>query len=208
MRHIRTIRTKGNSRSVQVFYYRNGNRVIVKHIGSGTTEKEIFALNEMAKLFIADTTKQLYLFEDFMPVDNDVLVSQCDYIGFYYTYLYNILRAVQHKLGHIMEVDSLLSDLVIIRILEPASKLPSITLMEIYFGIKHRRQRFYESAPRWIYLRKAIEKQTLSFAKKQYNFDLSLMFYDVTTFYFETFTEEELRKNGFLRTTNSNNLRS
>ena len=197
MLHIRTVRTKGNSRSIQVYYYRKGKRVIVKHIGSGTTDAEIVALNEMAKLFIADRTRQTYLFENPAPNENEILVSQCDYIGFYYTYLYDVLRAVQYKLGYIIEVDTLLNDLVIMRIFEPASKLRSIELMESYFGIKHRRQRFYESAPRWLALKEGIEKQTLNFAKKQFGFDLSLMFYDVTTLYFETFTEDELRKNGF-----------
>lgn len=197
MLHIRTVRTKGNSRSVQVYYYRKGKRVIVGHIGSGTTDAEIVALNEMARLFIADRTKQTYLFDDSGPNENKILVSQCDYIGFYYTYLYDVLRAVQYKLGYIIEVDTLLSDLVTMRIFEPASKLRSIELMESYFGIKHRRQRFYESTPRWVALKQGIEKRTLNFAKKQYGFDLSLMFYDVTTLYFETFTEDELRKNGF-----------
>src|SRR5690606_35294503 len=92
---------------------------------------------------------------------------------------------------------SLLSDLVVMRIFEPASKLRSLELMETYFGIRHRRQRFYESAPRWLAMKRGIEKRTLAFAKKQYGFDLTLMFYDVTTLYFETFTEDELRKNGF-----------
>lgn len=197
MLHIRTVQTKGNSRSVQVYYYRKGKRVIVKHIGSGTTDAEIAALNEMANLFIADRIRQTYLFEDTRPNENEILVSQCDYIGFYYTYLYDVLRAIQYELGHILEVDTLLSDLVIMRIFEPASKLRSIELMESYFGIRHRRQRFYESTPRWLALKQGIEKRTLDFARKQYDFDLSLMFYDVTTLYFETFTEDELRKNGF-----------
>src|SRR5690606_16225123 len=76
-------------------------------------------------------------------------------------------------------------------------KLRSIELMETYFGIAHRRQRYYESARKWLDLKESIEKQTLAFARKQYSFDFSLLFYDVTTLYFETFTEDELRKNGF-----------
>src|SRR5690606_8395477 len=106
MLHIRTVKTKGNSRSVQVYCYRKGKRVIIKHIGSGTTEEEIVALNEMARLFIADTTRQTYLFEESKPNANDILVSQCDYLGFYHTYLYDVLRAIQYKLGYIMEVDT------------------------------------------------------------------------------------------------------
>jgi hypothetical protein len=59
------------------------------------------------------------------------------------------------------------------RIFEPSSKLRSIELLEHYFGIKHRRQRFYDSAKNWIVLKEKIEKQTLHFAKKQYSLVLS-----------------------------------
>src|SRR5699024_9791259 len=120
-----------------------------------------------------------------------------EYIGFYYTYAYDVLRAVQNKIGFTIDIDELLIDLVIIRLFEPTSKLRSIELMENYFGFRHRRQRFYESAPKWLSLKEAIEKRVLHFAKRQYKFDYSLLFYDVTTLYFETFTEDELRKNGF-----------
>lgn len=197
MLHIRVAKTKGRSRSVQVYRYRNSKRVIIKHIGSGTTDEQINALEEMARVFIVDYTKQSYLFEESKPKEEAVLVSQCEYIGIYYTYLYDVLRAVQHQIGYALEIDTLLNDLVLMRILEPASKLRSVELMDSYFGIKHRRQRFYESARKWLDLKENIEKQTLGFARKQYGFDFSLLFYDVTTLYFETFTQDELRKNGF-----------
>jgi transposase len=151
----------------------------------------------MARVFIADYIQQSYLFEDSKPKEEAVLVSHCEYIGIYYTYLYDVLRAVQHLIGYAINVDPLLSDLVVMRVFEPASKLRSIELMETYFGIKHRRQRFYEAAASWVKLKESIEKQTLDFARKCYGFNFSLIFYDVTTLYFETFTEDELRKTGF-----------
>lgn len=197
MLHIRTIKTKGHSRSVQVYRYQNSKRVIVKHIGSGTTDEEINSLIEIGRLFIADHTKQLYLFEDFKPKEESVLVSQCEFIGVHYTYLYDVLRAIQHMIGYGLIADTLLNDLVVMRILEPASKLRSIELMDTYFGIQHRRQRYYESAPQWLEIKEAVERLTVRFAKKQYRFNYSLLFYDVTTLYFETFTEDELRRNGF-----------
>lgn len=197
MLHIRTVKTKGNSQSVQVYRYQNSKRVIIKHIGSGTTNEEITALLEMARVFIADYTRQSYLFEDSRPREDAVLVNQCEYIGIYYTYSYDVLRSVQQQMGYVMSPDTLLNDLVVMRIFEPASKLRSIELMETYFGIKHRRQQYYESARKWLDLKEKIEKRTITFAKKQYGFDFSLLFYDVTTLYFETFSADELRKNGF-----------
>lgn len=197
MLHVRTIKTKGNSRSVQVYRYQSSKRIIIKHIGSGTSEEQITVLQEMARVFIADYTRQLYLFEESKPNQESVLVNQCEYIGIYYTYLYDVLRSVQHQIGYVLEPDGLLNDLVVMRIFEPTSKLRSIELMQTYFGIKHRRQGFYESARKWLDLKDKIENKTISFAKKQYGFDFSLLFYDVTTLYFETFSEDELRKNGF-----------
>ena len=197
MLHIRVVKTKGESRSVQVFRYHKSKRVIIKHIGSGITNEEVVSLEEMARLFIADYTRQTYLFEESRPKDDLVLLSQCEYLGIYYTFLYDVLRSVQHQIGYALQVDTLLNDLVVMRIFEPASKLRSIELMEIYFGIVHRRQRYYESVRKWLDLKENIERHTLVFAKKHYDFDFSLLFYDVTTMYFETFTEDELRKNGF-----------
>lgn len=102
-----------------------------------------------------------------------------------------------------MSCEGLLNDLVVMRLIEPCSKLRSIALLESYFGIKHRRQQYYESARRWLALKEAVEKQTLAFAKKQHGFDFSLLFYDVTTLYFETFTNDELRKQGFSKDSKS-----
>ena len=46
-------------------------------------------------------------------------------------------------------------------------------------------------------LKSKVEGIALDFAKKYYAFQFDLLFYDVTTLYFETFAEDELRKNGF-----------
>jgi transposase len=197
MLHSRVVKTKGKYRFVQVYRYENGKRVIVKHIGSGTTDEELDSLVEMAKVYISDISKQFYLFEDEKPKSDAVLISQCEFVGIYYNFFYNIIRALQHHIGFGIVADSLLNDLVVMRIFEPGSKLRSIELMGEYFGVKHRRQRYYESAKNWLVLKDKIEKQVLNFAKKQYAFDFSLLFYDVTTLYFETFTEDNLRKNGF-----------
>lgn len=197
MLHVRVIKTKGDSKSVQVCHYRKGKRVIFKHIGSGSTEQQITILLEMAKVFIADHTKQIYLFDEQQPNEQDVLLSQCTYLGAYYTFLYDILRAIQHHIGYTLLTDTLLNDLTLIRIIEPASKLRSIRLLQTYFGIHHRRQRYYESAPKWLELKQTVEKQTLKFAKAVYSFDFSMVFYDVTTLYFESFTSDDLRKTGF-----------
>ena len=197
MLYIRVVKTKGDSRAVQVIRYSNSRRIIIKHIGSAKTDEDIATLCEAAETFIIHARGQISLFPSDNSADNLILLDQSEYIGFYYSFLYELLFKIQFQLGYTSIADGFLIDLVIMRIIEPASKLRSIELMETYFGIRHRRQRYYESALQWLSLKKEIEKQTTQFAIKEYNFDFSLLFYDVTTLYFETFDADELRKPGF-----------
>jgi transposase len=81
--------------------------------------------------------------------------------------------------------------------MEPASKLRSIELLYTYFGLQHRRQSYYRYAPKWIDLKLEVEQIVVEFASQKYAFNYDLLFYDVTTLYFETFQEDELRQNGF-----------
>ena len=197
MLHVRVVKTKEDIRSVQVIRYENSKRVIVKHIGSGSADEEINALSEIARSYIEGISQQLLLFADVKPVDSVIMLSQCEYLSFHYTFLYDVLYAIQTQIGYTSQIDGMLNDLVIMRIVEPASKLRSIELMETYFGIRHRRQRYYESALKWLELKDVAEMQTLRFAQQAYDFDFSLLFYDVTTLYFETFESDDLRKTGF-----------
>ena len=91
----------------------------------------------------------------------------------------------------------ILNDLVVIRIFEPASKLRSLELLEQFFGICHSRKTYYKIAPNCINLKNLVEQKVVNFAKTHYSFNFDILFYDVTTLYFETFEEDDLRMNGF-----------
>jgi transposase len=196
MLHIRTVSIKSGARSVQVIRYDNRRRVIVKHIGTGHNKEEIESLIAVAEAWVKDYIRQLELFPATKGADI-LLLNHTEYLGFYYTFLYDVINKLQQKLGYISLKAPLVNDLVTMRILEPCSKLRSIELMETYFGIKHRRQHYYESALKWLNLKEEIEKLTVRFAEKEFEFDYSLLFYDVTTLYFETFEPDDLRKMGF-----------
>ncbi|NTW32306.1 MAG: hypothetical protein HGB12_06740, partial [Bacteroidetes bacterium] len=70
----------------------------------------------------------------------------------------------------------LLLNLVAIRVVEPASKLRSLELLDTYFGIKHRRRSYYQSDPQWLVLKEKIETIVVDFAKKIYDFKFDLLF--------------------------------
>jgi transposase len=196
MYKIREVTYSSNSVSIQVYKIANRKRVIVRHIGTAHNEQEKSDLLSLANEFIEKVSKQLHLFEDNQP-NNILYVSQTEFIGVHYTFLYELISKLIIAIGFDKIKNNLLLDLVILRMVEPASKLRSIELLAEYFGIKHRRQSYYQSAPLWLTLKSKIETIALDFARKHYAFNFDLLFYDVTTLYFETFEEDQLRKNGF-----------
>lgn len=196
MYKIRQIKYSANSVSIQVYKIENRKRVIIRHIGTACNEQEKSDLVTLAHDFIEKISKQLYLFED-QQSGNILYVNQTEFIGVHYTFLYELVSKLIIKIGFDKIKSNLLLDLVILRMMEPSSKLRSIELLDEYFGIKHQRQRYYEFAPQWLTLKSKSESIALDFAKKHYSFNFDLLFYDVTTLYFETFEEDELRKNGF-----------
>ncbi len=196
MYKIRQIKYSSNSVSVQVYTIKDRKRVILRHIGTARTDQEKDALISLAKDFIDKLSKQLNLFEN-KGSGSIFNVSQTDFIGVYYGFLYEVLSKLMIQIGFDKIKNPLLMDLSIMRIIEPASKLRSIELLEEYLGIKHRRQSFYESVSKWLDLKGKIEKIATAFAIRNYSFNYDLLFYDVTTLYFETFQEDEFRKDGF-----------
>src|SRR5690554_5356708 len=196
MLKVRIVKTASGARAVQVVYYSNRKTKVFKHIGSGHTDDQVEKLQTLAIDFINRSTPLLFF--DGEPKVNDLLsVEKSEFIGIYYSFFYEVIQNLFKRIGLDVIRKNLLLDLVIMRIFEPASKLQSISLLEQYFGIRHRRQSFYESAPKWLALKDKTEDIVLNFAKQHYNFNFDLIFYDVTTLYFETFVEDNLRKNGF-----------
>jgi F0F1-type ATP synthase epsilon subunit len=196
MYKIRQIKYSRDSVSIQVYKIENRKRVIVRHIGTAHNEQEQSDLLLLAQDFIKKASKQLHLFEDHQS-NNILYINQTEFIGVYYTFLYELISKLILMIGLDKVNNALLTDLVIVRMIEPSSKLRSIELMEEYFGIRHRRQNYYQSAAQWLTLQSKTETIALGFARKHYAFNFDLLFYDVTTLYFEAFKEDELRKNGF-----------
>ena len=200
--HIRKVKTASNAIAVQVIKYENHKRVVIKHFGSAHNKEDVTALCNNAAIWIDDQTKQIPLFNH--QEEHFILLEQCQYLGFQYRFLYETLLKLQSRLGYTYFGNKLLNDLVTIRIIEPASKVRSLELLETYFNIKHRRQALYESIPLLLKLKDKVEELTISFSIKEFDFDFAIVFYDVTTLYFETFKADDFRKHGFSKDNKSN----
>ena len=192
---IRVVKTASKASAVQVVRYQNNKRVILQHVGSAHTDEDLNELILIAQEWIKDYSNQLSIFPDEHP--NRLLhLNHCTFMGVKYHFFYELIHSIQDKIWF-GNLPVLLNDLVAIRIFEPASKLRSLELMEQFFGIEHSRKTYYKIAPNCIELKKTVEEKVIAFAKENYAFQFDIVFYDVTTLYFETFEEDELRKNGF-----------
>lgn len=193
MFHIRTIKTASKANAVQVVKYENRKRVIVKHIGSAHDNDKLKKLKEAATSWIDKSNKQQTLF----PKEIVSIAKQYKYVGFHYSFIYESLSELcKHFKFHLLR-NQLLVDLVIARIIEPGSKLQSIEFLKEYMGIEHRREYFYRQIPKFLALKRIVESKILKIAEREFNFNFSLVFYDVTTLYFESSESDELRQCGF-----------
>jgi len=199
---IREVKTGSGKIAVQVYYLHNRRRVIVKHLGSAMTIEELDTLKLQAQQFIEDYSNQKSLFPPLKSGAYSYL-DQYECVGFFYRFFYDTIQRLIAQIGLVELLSSLFKDLVTIRILEPASKLRSIDLIQAYFGMQHRRQNYYKEAKKWISLKDEVLEKVNDFAQKEYGFDYSLIFYDVTTLYFETFEGDDLRKTGFSKDSKS-----
>lgn len=199
MYHIRTTKTSSAATAVQVVKYKNRKMVVAAHIGSAHNQEELAALKESASLWIEKESKQRLLFPQSNSGNtNFVQLDKCQYIGVRYGFIHEILIQVIKHFGFCSLTDKkMFVDLALIRIIEPASKLHSLELLDEFFDIHYSRRDFYRYLPEFVLLKDQVESRILDLAKKEFSFDFSLVFYDVTTLYFETFKSDELRKPGF-----------
>lgn len=194
MYHIRKTKTSSGATAIQVVEYIQRKLVVVSHIGSAHAKDELSRLLEEAERWVEKHSSQKPLFVS--PSLSNPL-TRYEYIGIRYSFIYEILHKLLSRFQFTSLGGRLLHDLVLIRIIKPASKLQSLSLLKEYFGICYRRQLFYELLPRFGTQKDAAEKLAVKRAKEDFGFDFSLVFYDVTTLYYESFESDELRKPGF-----------
>ena len=122
---IRQIKYSADAVSIQGFKIENGKRVIIRHIGNARNEQGKADLLTLAKDFIERITRQLNLFGN-DQASNLLYLNQTGFLGVYYTFMHDLLSKLLTIIGLDKIKSRLLLDLVILRMIEPASKLRPI----------------------------------------------------------------------------------
>lgn len=192
---IRKVKTASGKYALQVVSKHSGKVTVHKHIGSYGNNIEKENLNRKAWDYIQKTTGQLSILDQLSRVNlSDIAIIQNRPL-----FVYELLSRVYDKLGFLNYPDVLIKDLIIARIYHPASKLKLQGALYESFG------RFYGKRTMYRHLRQALEKgiqeifqkALIDFSRNDLKDSLRLVFYDVTTLYFESSVKEGIRDFGF-----------
>lgn len=198
---IRKKRNASGSVSVQIIEKIGRNNKVVRTIGSSKDEDEIELLYQEGLKLIPQLTKQPLL--NLFPNDNSeniidtfvknlstnsivcigpelIIARLFDYIGF----------------SKIID-DELLKHLVVTRLINPGSKLKVIDYLKRYRNIDIDIMKIYRFMDKFhLKYKETIEQVAFNHTKKILG-EITVLFYDVTTLYFESEDEDDLRKIGF-----------
>lgn len=185
---IRKVKNSAGNTSVQIGNYYGKNFLLVKHIGSAKTQKELNQLMQVAREYINE--KQISLFNSEPQLDVSQIISAN----------YKRISTYKYFSDHYAEVfpnldNDVLKNLVIIRLIKPTSKLESIQLLKEYFGIKYSKSTIGRKIIN--FNKDRVIHSLVEYARQKLNFDFRIVFYDVTTLFFESKADENLRKPGY-----------
>ena len=192
---IRVVPTASNKYAVQVVSKRYGRLTVHKHIGTYSNASEKTRLFKQARDYITETTHQgnlLDILSSWRP--SDVAITESRPL-----LVYQLLSRVYDKLGLSTYPDPLIKDLVIARIYRPASKRETQEILSDLFGSQWPLITIYRHLKKGISsgLKDTFQKALIDFARTDLQDSLRLIFYDVTTLYFESTVRSGIRDFGF-----------
>ncbi len=195
---IRRKKNKSGSFSVQILIKENGRNRLIKSIGSSSDEKELAILNEKARqeLHKIKGQRSLFIFESDIQIESfisELSNAQIRTIG-----PELVFGRIYNHIGYHQVNYDLFRHLVIARLTFPLSKLKTIEYLYRYQGIKLDLDTVYRFMDKLnAELKNQVEQISFQHTLKVLNGELSIMFYDMTTLYFEASDEDDLRKTGF-----------
>ena len=195
---LREKKNKSGSVSVQIIQKLRGKYKVLQTIGNGRTEQEITKLNYIGKQEIERLSKQPELF----VWENDLQIEQV------FSNLSNasirivgpelIFGKLYDKIGFGSIHQELFRHLVIARIAYPLSKLKTVDYLYRYQGLTLDIDTVYRFLDKLnTELKEQVEQISYAHTLKVLEGKISVVFYDMTTLYFEAEDEDDLRKTGF-----------
>lgn len=191
---LRKVKTASGATAVQIVEKRRGVRTILEHLGSAHDEAELAALLRIGHDKLHANQPMLEF-----PTRRGVRPGVAVVEGKRSQLLVDVVRESWERLGFDTVDDKAFFQLVLARLVEPTSKLDSVRVIE-ELGLSAAHRNTFTKALRRCAdkdYRDKIAHACFQHVWSEHGGDVSLLCYDVTTLYFETDTEDDLRKVGF-----------
>jgi transposase len=192
---IRVVPTASGKHALQVVSKRSGVVKVHKHIGSYGNDSEKAILYKKAQDFIQKYSGQVS-FTDYLtsPSLSDVIITQSRPL-----FAYELLSRCYDKLGFARYPDSLIKDLVISRLYHPASKRGLHEYINESLGRSYSLRTIYRHVKQSLKtgIKEQFQEALIAFARQGLGDTLQLVFYDVTTLYFDSQVKTTLKDFGF-----------
>lgn len=195
---VRELKNRSGSISIQIISKSRGRYKVVKTLGSATTQQEIERLTQLAEQEIERLSEPLSLFSS----QDDILVEKV------VESLHNssiqtvgpelVFGKIFDYIGFNQINEDLFRHLVISRLAFPLSKLKTIEYLYRYQGVSLDIDAVYRFLDKLnTRLKEQVEQIAFAHTMKVLDGKISVVFYDMTTLYFEASDEDDLRKTGF-----------
>ena len=197
---VRKKRNRSGSISVVVVNKERGKFVEIKNFGTVQSEIEADSLGVQARQWIETYGgQQLIDFDDRRGREREEterVVSNMDSLLINGTQL--LLGRIYDSIGFNAIEDDVLRHLVIARLTQPRSKLATVDYLKSYYDEDVDLNRIYRYMDKLHSTQQELAQSiSVEHTRSLFGGRLGLVFYDVTTLYFESATEDELRSPGF-----------
>lgn len=194
---IRKVRTASGKYALQIVSGVSGRLKIHKHVGSYSDgdENEKEKLLFKARNYIENFSGQSNLFDSLTSMDLDSLAI----LDSKPLFAYEFLSWVYERLGFGEYKDDVLKDLIIARVFLPSSKSEAREILSESFNRNYSLKTIYRhiKAASEGSFKEIVQKNLMEYVKHDLGDGLRLVFYDVTTLYFDSQVKVGLRKFGF-----------
>jgi len=202
--HIRKKKNKSGSTSVLLIDKSGGKYRIVKNFGTTKDDKTIQQLEIQAHEYLRQLKgSELDLFDNPAKVHihhfiGTISNSQVQVIG-----PELIFGTLYDRIGYGAIESKLFRHLVIARLFQPGSKLKTVDYLSRYLHVHYEVSQIYRFLDRLCEkrgkkgIKEEVERITYAYSKEVVGGRIEVVFYDLTTLYFESSEEDDLRKTGY-----------
>jgi len=198
---VRKKNNKSGIVSIQIIDKSKGSYHVLKTIGSSSDSLEIESLYQKGKKWISTTLGERDMFTELQQEIEERELAEY-FLSNIENVLLNgaqlILNPVFKSIGFDKIEDDILKHLVVSRICQPRSKVATVEYLKSHFDEDIELYKIYRYLDKLHDKQKDIVQQiSVSHTRKILGGKIGLVFYDVTTLYFETDFGDELRKPDF-----------